>query len=103
LRQAAIDRAFDLDELSIDANEGAGLDGCDHAAACSTSRASCTAVTDQLVARQARPVAGQPSEIRPDTGQRYVVLRTFSIGAHRLGDSRGSKASTPRLRLREYH
>jgi hypothetical protein len=32
--------AFDVDELGVDANEGAGLDGGDHAAARSTLHAS---------------------------------------------------------------
>jgi hypothetical protein len=40
LRQAAIDRAFDIDELGVDTDEGAGLDVGDHAAERSTPRAN---------------------------------------------------------------
>jgi hypothetical protein len=40
LRQAAGDRAFDVDELGVDADESTRLDGGDHAAAHSTSRAN---------------------------------------------------------------
>jgi hypothetical protein len=40
LRQAAVDEALDVDQLGVDAHERTGLDGGDHAAAQSRSRAT---------------------------------------------------------------
>jgi hypothetical protein len=68
LRQAAIDRAFDIDELGVDTDQGAGLDGCDHAATRSMSRANARAVTNPLVPMAAWPV-GRWADTCPNLGR----------------------------------
>src|SRR3954465_5278898 len=71
-RRNSIGHALGTD--AVDAARGPRREGSSHGPADSRSWASCEALADQSVGYNVRPVFGQASGIRPDTGQRRRTL-----------------------------